>query len=85
MVMIHTHPSISLYGRFMAICCGFAATQNSPTAIGISQFVRTFLEGLLTAGKNLSMNAIHSELSTPESGSPTEAVRRVINLSNFFC
>jgi hypothetical protein len=29
-----------------------AAAQNSATAIGISQFVRTFLEGILMAGKN---------------------------------
>ena len=53
--------------------------------MGISWSVRTFLEGLLAAGKNSSTNGIHSALSTHESGNPAEALRWAMAFSNWFC
>jgi hypothetical protein len=72
MVVVHSCPPVSLYSGFVA---AFAAARNLATAVGINWFVRTFLEGLFAAGKNSSTNAIHSALSTHESGSPAEAMR----------
>jgi hypothetical protein len=73
----------------MVASCPFAAAftsaQNSATAAGISRRVRTFRHGLSTAGKNSSIKATNSALSTHESGSPADAVKRAIQFSKFFC
>ena len=63
----------------------FASARNSATTAGISRRVRTFHDGLFAAGKNSSIKATNSALSTHESGSPGDAVKRAIQFSKFFC
>jgi len=72
----------------VALCpfaAAFALARNSATAAGISCCVRTFHDGLFTAGKNSSIKATNSALSTHESGSPADAVKQAIQFSKFFC